>query len=158
MTMYNVRKVDRRNQGRRFRALTGLAVLAALTGPGCGRSGAPPVVKVFEVKGKVLLANQKPLAKGRVSFVPTQEPYLLSSARVAADGSFSLTTGDSGEGAPPGEYKVRVEPEGPPPVVHGNRADARALPFPPKYLDEDSSGLTVIVKAEPNQLRPFVLK
>jgi hypothetical protein len=83
---------------------------------------------------------------------------LLSSATVAPDGSFSLTTGDSGAGAPPGQYKVRVEPEGPPPVVHGDRSSAKTLPFPPKYLDEDSSGLIVIVKAGSNQLTPFVLK
>jgi hypothetical protein len=115
-------------------------------------------VRVFEVKGQVLLPNRKPLRSGRVLFVPTQEPLLLSSAAVSEDGSFSLSTGDSGEGAPPGVYKVRVEPSGPPPVVSGLRGSARGLSFPPKYLDEDSSGLTVTVKPGPNRLDPFVLR
>jgi hypothetical protein len=158
MTRNDMGGFIRLNRGIRFRGLLGLPILAAFAATGCGQSGAPPVVNVFEVKGKVLLANQKPLSKGRVSFVPTQEPFLLSSASVAPDGSFSLTTGDSGAGAPAGTYKVRVEPDGPPPVVQGNRANPKTLPFPPKYLDEDSSGLTAIVKAEPNQLSPFVLK
>jgi hypothetical protein len=116
------------------------------------------VLKVYEVKGTVLLAGSKPLSKGKVSFVRMEPPYLVSSASVATDGRFSLTTGDSGEGAPEGQYKVRVEPDGPPPVLHGGRQDSKVLPFPSKYLDEDSSGLIVTVKAESNQLKPFVLK
>ena len=155
MTISNLGRLFGANRVRRNLVLL---TVVAFASSGCGDAGAPPVVKVFEVKGKVLLANSKPLTKGRVSFVPTQEPFLVSSATVESDGSFSLATGDSGEGAPPGAYKVRVEPDGPPPVVNGDRASLKSLPFPPKYLDEDSSGLKVIVKDEPNQLSPFILR
>jgi hypothetical protein len=134
-----------------------LALLACLSGCG-GGAGAPPVVKVYEVKGSVLLAGSKPLSSGKVSFVRIDPPFLVSSAPIAPDGSFSLTTGDSGEGAPEGQYKVKVEPDGPPPVVRGGRVDPKVLSFPMKYTDEDSSGLIITVKAETNQLKPIVLK
>jgi hypothetical protein len=110
------------------------------------------------VKGQVVLRDGRPLGKGRVAFVQTQAPYLVSSGVLERDGSFTLTTGDSGAGAPAGEFKVRVEPDGPPPIVQAGRGDSRTLPFPPKYLDEDSSGLKVTVKPEANKLAPFVLR
>ena len=37
-------------------------------------------------------------------------------------------------------------------------AKGKKLPFDPKYLDEDSSGLKAVVKAEPNALEPFRLR
>ena len=67
-------------------------------------------------------------------------------------------TANSGEGAPPGDYKVRVEPEDPSLISPKRPSAARKLPFPQKYLDEDSSGLKVTIKAEPNTLQPILLK
>ena len=63
-------------------------------------------------------------------------------------------TGGSGDGAPIGEYKVRIE------AAAGSISNPKSKKslFPFKYTDEDSSGLFVTVKAEPNQLEPFVLK
>lgn len=138
-----------------FRMTAGL-LLGAVAG--CGASDTPPRVTVYEVTGSILLRDGKPLRGGRVAFVPQNGPLLLASATVGPDGAFSLTTGDSGEGAPPGDYKVRVEPEGPPPVVPPGARSVRGLPFPPRYLDEDSSGLRVTVQPGPNRLGPIVLK
>jgi hypothetical protein len=140
------------------RRVWGAGLLLAAAVAGCGRGDTPPVVTVFEVKGRVLLKDRKPLAGGHVYFVPTSAPWLLASAPVGPDGRFALATGDSGAGAPPGDYKVRVEPDGPPPLVGAGRRPGTRLPFPPRYLDEDSSGLRVTVKAEPNTLESFVLK
>jgi len=145
-------------------AASGLMLAGLLVGlmSGCGRSEKPPVVSVYEVKGRVLLADKTPLTRGKVLFVPTtQEPLLLASSEIAPDGSFALTTGESGTGAPAGDYRVRIEPEGPPPVVGAarpRRGAKNGLPFAPRYLDEDSSGLTATVRAEANTLAPFVLK
>jgi hypothetical protein len=133
-------------------------VMTILLLGGCGQTDTPPVVRVYEVKGKVLLAGNKPLTRGRVVFVPTQEPLLVSSAEVREDGTFSLATGESGEGAPAGNYKVRVEPVGPVPNEQRPRSGSKSLPFPSKYFDEDSSGLSVTVKPEANVLSPFVLR
>jgi hypothetical protein len=135
----------------------GLAFLASLSG--CGNSGAPQRLAVYEVKGKVLLANGKPLSGGDIDFVSATGTSLTPEGKIGPDETFSLTSGYSGEGAPPGDYKVRIEPEdksllpGPQPSATGKK-----LPFSNKYLDEDSSGLRVIIKDEPNQLEPFRLK
>jgi hypothetical protein len=137
-------------------ACFGPASLAVLSG--CGSSNdAPRKVTVYEVKGKLLLPDGKPLSGGHVYFVPT-DGALAPEAKVGADGSFSLVTANSGEGAPPGDYKVRVEPADPSLISPRRPTAARKLPFPPKYLDEDSSGLKVTIKAEPNTLQPIQLK
>jgi hypothetical protein len=131
--------------------------MAALAG--CGdRAGAPQRVTVYEVKGTVLLADGKPLKGGHIYFVP-QDGALTSEGKIGPDGIFSLVTGNSGDGAPSGDFKVRIEPEDPS-LLPGPTPSARTrrLPFPQKYLDEDSSGLKVTVKAEANRLEPFRLK
>ena len=134
-----------------------LGLLACLSGCG-GGADSPPLVKVYEVKGSVRLKGSKPLTSGKVSFVRVDPPFIVSSAPIASDGTFSLTTGDSGEGAPEGQYKVRIEADGPPPIVRNGRVNPKILPFPMKYTDEDSSGLLISVKAESNRLEPIVLK
>jgi hypothetical protein len=136
----------------------GVGALAGVAG--CGASDAPPVVTVYEVKGAVLKADGKPLTGGRVYFVPN-DGALTPEGTIGPDGTFSLATGRSGDGAPPGEYRVRVEPDGPSLVAAAtgrNPAKGKKLPFPPKYLDEDSSGLTARVEPRANLLEPFRLR
>lgn len=142
-------------------ALASLPLGAPLALSGCGVSDpAPPVVKVYPVKGKVLLADGSPLKEGHIWFVPTKDSVLNSYGEISADGSFTLNTGTSGEGAPPGEFKVRIEPAAPaaPRLRSGNRRDAKRLPFPEKYTDEDASQIIVTVRAGANELDPFRLK
>jgi hypothetical protein len=137
----------RSDRFRHGRLTSALWLLMALTG--CGSSASTPV---FAVNGKVLLANGKPLAAGRVTFVSTDGQLPEVSGEIQPDGSFSLTSRSPGDGAAPGEYKVRVEPA-------GRKDPRRRKPvFPVKYVDEDSSGLVVTVRAEANQVEPFTLK
>lgn len=137
--------------------LMGAIASSCLSGCGDG-SSAPGNATVYEVKGKVLLPGGKPLAGGHVYFVP-QNGALTPEAPIGPDGTFSLVSGPSGEGAPAGDYKVRIEPSDPSLFTAAHvTARRRTLPFSPKYLDEDSSGLKVAVKAEVNRLEPFVLK
>lgn len=82
--------------------LIGLAVLA-----GCSDSSSAP----HPVQGQVLLGDQ-PLAEAIVIFHPQQEtlpgqpkPLGISDA----EGKFQLTTLQSHDGAPAGEYRVTVE-------------------------------------------------
>ncbi len=82
---------------------------------------------------------------------------MTSEGKIGSDGTFTLETGGSGEGAPPGDYKVRIDPDDPS-YLAGKKPAKKKLPFSSKYLDEDSSGLVATVKAEPNQLEPFKLK
>jgi hypothetical protein len=127
------------------------ALLAGLAG--CSNQDKLPSLTVYQVTGKVLLADGKPLTGGWVYFVPKSDLSVTPSAQIGSDGTFSLDTGGSGSGAPPGEYKVRIEA----PQFHVDRNPKKSI-FPFKYTDEDSSGLVVTVRAEPNQLEPFRLR
>jgi hypothetical protein len=124
-----------------------------LAGPifgGCeGARSSPPT---YEVKGKVLLRNGKALNAGRVTFIADDGLRPEATGEIGADGAFALTTRSRGDGAAPGTYKVRIEP-----AENKNPRKIR-LSFPVKYVDEDSSGLVVTVRAEPNRLEPFTLK
>jgi hypothetical protein len=134
----------------------GAACLAGVAG--CGSSDAPARVDVFEVQGKVLLSDGKPLSGGSIFFVPVKDSLIIPNGKINQDGTFSLSTGDSGAGAPPGEYKVRIEPQDPAVMLTKRPGAPARKPFPPKYWDEDSSELKVTVRAEPNHLEPFRLK
>jgi hypothetical protein len=130
-------------------------IVAACTGlAGCARSDALPALQVYEVKGKVLLADGKPLSGGSIYFVSKAGDLPVTPAgTIGPDGTFSLVTGGSGEGAPAGAYKVRIEA---PPVASVGKATKS--PFPDRYNDEDSSGVEIVVRAEANQLEPIRLK
>ncbi len=145
----------RRSRPRRSRWISALAVTAWVALTGCDNSNALPSLKVFQVTGKVLLADGKPLDGGWITFVPKGDLPVTPSAVIQPDGTFSVSTGGSGEGAPPGEYKIRVEA----PQLQLATSKARKKPIiPTKYTDEDSSGLVVRVRAEPNRIDPIVLK
>jgi hypothetical protein len=108
------------------------------------------------VKGKVLLADGKPLTTGRVAFVQT-EKALEFSGDIKSDGSFSLGSSDQ-PGAPEGSYKVRIDPEpGKSLPGKGRQPKRSTYPFPEKYADETTSGLTATVKQGENAIEPFKL-
>ena len=74
-------------------------------------------------------------------------------ARSTSDGTFKVVTGGSGDGAPAGEYKVRIEaPELPP------DPKTKKTLFPSKYTDEDSSHIVVTVLPQENHLDPIRLE
>jgi hypothetical protein len=106
------------------------------------------------VKGKVLLPDGTPLTEGTVTFVPTAEPGRQAASRIEPDGSFALTTVDPGDGAAVGTYKVRIDTTL---TAPGPRRGTTRFLVPPKYLDEDRSGLQVTVSAGSNDLAPFTL-
>ena len=82
--------------------VTAVAVALAGCGQGSFRSGPD-----YPVKGKVLLADGKPLRSGRVVFV-SSETALSYAGQIGDDGEFELKQGDR-VGAPAGNYKVRIE-------------------------------------------------
>jgi hypothetical protein len=139
---------------RRSAGLMGLVVAAGTGLAGCGwpGSGSLPAFTVYEVKGKVLLGDGKPLKAGWVYFVPKGDLSVTPSGQIGPDGTFSVVTGGSGEGAPPGDYKLRIEA----PQFRASRNQKPLIPQ--KYTDEDSSKLVVTVRAESNQLEPIRLK
>jgi hypothetical protein len=131
----------------------GLGLVALLGLSGCSRGGGS-IGTTYEVKGQVLLANGSPLSSGRVTIVPTDPSIVPASGEIGPDGQFSLTTRTPGDGALPGDYKVRIEPA----ATDANPKKASKPPFPLRYIDEDSSGVKITVRAEPNRLEPIRLK
>lgn len=99
-----------------------IAAVAVVCAGGCGRRGPP----VQMVKGRVLLDGE-PLGGASVGFLPAAPGSGVHAFAVTqADGTFQLTTlprGVRGAGTTSAEYQVvvskivRVDPNGPPPVV-----------------------------------------
>jgi hypothetical protein len=134
-----------------------LTAVALLFAAGCGGGGGVSAA-TYPVSGKVLLPDGKPLPGGTIYFYP-KESGSSASAEVSSAGEFSLKTADGRDGAPAGEYKVRVVPGTQYISKKTNRVDPTKLPFASKYMDEDGdTGLTATVKAEPNTLPPFKLE
>lgn len=136
---------SRRPALRPFPAALRLTALAAcLLAAGCSmESDAPKSATLYPVKGKVTLPGGKPLSGGRVVLV-SADGLIAPGGSVGSDGTFTIKSGDDAEGAPAGDYKVRIEPD---PAAKKGKP-----PFPPRYTEEDASGLKVVVKAEPNDL------
>src|SRR5262249_12645337 len=133
-TLFSIRHISRRL----------LPCLIALAAGLTGCSGSGSAVPTYEVKGKVLLANGRGLSTGRVTFLAVDGLLPQASGEIQPDGGFALTTRNPGDGAAPGNYKVRIEP------AEGKNPKKARPNFPVKYVDEDSSGLAVTVRAEPN--------
>jgi len=129
------------------------ATAALVSAWGCRGSNGALDVTTYEVKGRVVLADGKPLTRGRVVFIPDDETGHEAAGQLGADGGFSLTTARPDDGAAPGRYKVKIEPAPP-----ANAKKVASPAFPLKYIDEDSSDLRVTVKPEANQLDPIRLK
>jgi hypothetical protein len=127
-------------------AAVGMAV------PGCGQ-GSSRSGPDYPVKGKVLLADGKPLRFGRVVFV-SSETALSYMGQVGDDGGFELKQGDR-VGAPAGSYKVRIEINET--SLPKSRGKSSNLPFPAKYQDEDVSKLAATVEAKPENSFEFKL-
>jgi len=105
-------------------------------------------MRLYPVKGKILLADGKPLTSGRIVFV-AMKSTLTSSSSIESDGTFTVK-GSTGDGLPEGEYRIRVDvDESKLPTVKGTTPKrSTPLPFPDKYSDEDTSKLTATVKPD----------
>src|ERR1700735_4835840 len=68
-----------------------VGLLAGLAG--CQKSDKLPSLQVYEVNGKVLLADGKPLTAGWVYFVPKSDLSVTPSARVGGGGGVVFVCG-----------------------------------------------------------------
>lgn len=139
-------------------ALTTL-LLAGLGLAGCADDGSKQALaaKRYPVKGKVVLADGKPLGEGTITLLPYRKPDekttdvgLNAQAKLNPDGTFETE-------AAAGEYQVKFSR----PTVEmkpGVNAQAPAPKFPAKYYDEDASGLKVTVNEGPTDLPTLELK
>jgi hypothetical protein len=135
----------KRSQRKRRRFAARAATFALVAAVGC--SGTDETMG--RVEGVVRL-NGQPLQSGKVIFQPQAGRNALGV--INADGTFTLTTGDS-DGALIGEHKVGIvafegaSPGRPDPT--GPRQPLKML-VPERYLAPGTSGLTYEVKAGDN--------
>ena len=134
-----------------------LTVCGLVSLAGCSRGGAgvERSIRTYAVKGKVVFADGKPLTGGVVHFVPKKGSSDQAVGEIESDGSFQLTTRKLGDGAAPGEYKVYIDPVSPRML---SDKSVKPVPIPPKFKDEDKSGIVVVIKAEAVNLDPIRLK
>lgn len=128
-------------------------LLPCLLMAGCG-DGRPPMAA--PVTGRVLL-DGKPLEFGGIMFQPSGGPP--ARGQIGADGQFSLSTYEPGDGAPIGKHQVRVT------CFEGQRAleqtDINSEPalgkslIPERYTIYETSGLEADVQT---QNEPFVFQ
>ena len=110
----------------------------------------------------------KPLAGAVITFVPTGADGEAASAFTDSEGKYALTTWEAGDGARPGEYRVKVSKQDVAPVDPSKmvrnltieeeqktyvesknpRPPAKSL-IPSKYQDDQTSGLVHKVEEKP---------
>ena len=134
------------------RPLLSLFALAVVGLPACQpTAGRKPT---FPVAGKVLI-NGKPAEHATVVLHPVGggSDDVKARGKVAADGSFKLTTYDADDGAPAGDYRVTVEL-----YLAGRPDEGPSNRLPAKFSKPETSGLTATVASGPTELKPIELK
>lgn len=152
--------------------------LAALASCGCGGAGGDRP-EMARVDGTITY-NGEPVTTGTVTLIPVEgekggESDLPAIGEIDTDGSFELTTFDTGDGAVLGQHKVIVvakpKPEGTPendlfmggvipsqlPEDIAKRAEESKPLVPEKYSDPEKTPLRYTVKPDGNQF-DIVLK
>lgn len=130
---------------------------------GCAQQPAADRPTTYSVTGTVTFQGN-PVEGATVAFSPTQGKQ-GAFATTDASGKYSLTTFVGGDGALPGEYKVKIsqyEKEAPsggegeeyvPPEETGEGEDSGPKNLlPEKYADANSSGLTATVTEGENTI------
>jgi hypothetical protein len=148
-------------------ALAAALLVAAMAASGCSKRPERPRVPTTEARGQVLL-DGKPLAGALVILHPqgvdkvtvdgAKEPVPDPSARGVsqADGRFTLSTYDTGDGAAEGEYAVTVVHR--PAKKTGESFEPGPNVLPPRYASAKTSGLRATIADGENELPPFALK
>jgi hypothetical protein len=113
---------------------------------------------VFPVSGQVTW-NGQPLPNAFVVLHPksTQDPRSLTArAQTDQSGNFRVTTYETGDGAPVGDYVVTVAYHQP--VNAGGGYEPGPNVLPAKYASPETTDLTVRVAEGPNQLPAISLR
>ena len=133
-----------------------LGALIAVAGCGATEQRKP----TFRVTGKIL-AGKEPAVRATVVFHPANpdanDKTPNPTAKVEADGTFTLGTYTADDGAPAGEYAVTIEwylgPES-----HGGDAESGPDRLGGRYKDPKTTPLHAKVQEGDNQLPAFIVK
>jgi hypothetical protein len=105
-----------------------LIVFGMFCWTGCG---GPSYPTTYPVSGVVTYRGQ-PVADAILNFSPSDESLPAAAGKTDSSGRYSLTTFQAGDGALPGDYKVRVfkydTPEGAAPVYSGPAEEENYTP------------------------------
>ena len=134
---------------------------------GCSNSSR---ARTYPVTGTVTLQG-KPVAGAAITFVPTGNEGEAASAITDSEGKYALTTWRAGDGARPGEYRVKVSKQEQTTVDPSKMVKNLSIeeeqkiyveskkPPPPskslipsKYQDDQTSGITHTVPKKPSVL------
>lgn len=137
--------------------MAGGMILAMIAAAGCGGSNRKPV---YPVSGKVVI-NKKGVKGVAVSFHPKGELTNLRAMRsfttTEEDGTFRLSTYDSDDGAPEGDYVVTLYWPGPlPPGSPIGEVGPDQLGG--KYANPQTSTLRAQIRTSRNDLPPFEIQ
>jgi len=126
----------------RFVSLATVCMLSTIVA-GCG-SDRPTTV---DISGRVLFNGQPPPKPGMVYFTPIEPaegyPRRPGRASFEADGRFTATTFDDGDGLIPGRYRVAVDCWDKPPRAEGPPSNSLV---PPPYNQSGTSPLELTVE------------
>jgi len=141
-----------------------ILVTVGIVVTGCSNSSRPPT---YPVTGTVTL-HGKPVAGAVITFVPTGTDGEAASAITDSEGKYALTTWQAGDGARPGEYRVKVSKQDQQTVDSSKMVKNLSIeeeqkiyvenkkPPPPakslipsKYQDDQTSGLIHKVEKKP---------
>ncbi len=132
-------------RSRNIQLLMGYLVASVLLAvAGCGGPDLAPV------SGKITVGGQ-PVSRGSVTFMPDQDKGTSGKVAVGdiqADGSYSLQTFDSDDGALVGHHRVIVGGRG----LEDAENMAPDPSIPPRYANPTQSGLTAEVKPGTNTI------
>ena len=108
----------------------------------------------FKVSGKVVQKG-KAVPNATVIFHAnrTEEGFIKPRAITKPDGTFELTTYESGDGAPAGTYEVSIEQ-----WLRAKPEESPENRLPPSLSNPATSGLKATVADAVNNLSPFELK
>jgi hypothetical protein len=138
------------------RSLVVAASLLCGLATGCSSSKQTPV---YPVRGQVLL-NGKPLPKAIVTFhhqnAAPDAP--APSAQTDDEGRYTLTSFQTGDGAPEGDYAVSLVCFRTKELRKGAEEDTARNIVPVRYANAATSKLTAKVTAGPNELPPLQVK
>ncbi len=116
------------------RVLADAAVLLALTG--CGD-------RLYPVRGTVALEDGTPVTRGMIICERYEGgPAVSAQGAIQPDGTFRLGTAKPGDGLPAGKYRVLINAMD----LSDLPDDKKDIPFDPKYLSFQTSGLELEVK------------
>lgn len=139
-----------RKRGRQILFVLLAGCVSATAGCGQGESRLP----THKVTGKVV-KNGAGIPNATVIFHAKNPPkdFVKPRAISTVDGTFVLTTYESGDGAPVGEYEVTLEQ-----WLNDNPQVGATNRLPQKLGSPDTSGIKATVAANENTLAPFEVR